>query len=173
MVIIVKARSYCSYLVIDSLPLELQRSFALLKELDDMLSGKVCHNLSTATNLVAQVDNLRTSANDYRAQVASLSTSERMERRRRIRKHTRESIKIAEEKVGLSRSTYDIVSKTRFFINMLTLHRSIDMCVNWMKTFNGWRMNKFLEVSLSDQLCRVSKHRTCRLSVGLAKPWIQ
>jgi predicted transcriptional regulator len=81
---------------VEALPLELQRNYTLIRQLDE-----------NAEEMMAQV---ATEAKDLSSTMKQLSKEERRSRLERISLLLNETLKKGEEKLALAKSTYDTVS---------------------------------------------------------------
>ncbi|KAL1925423.1 uncharacterized protein VTP21DRAFT_306 [Calcarisporiella thermophila] len=97
-----RSLDYLTYLddyvdTIEALPLELQRNFTLMRELDGYAQEMM---EEVAKDAIYFIDNVK-----------SMSPKERIEVLRRLSDRLNESLKRGEEKVALSKSTYDTVDR--------------------------------------------------------------
>ncbi|CAO3593094.1 unnamed protein product [Absidia cylindrospora] len=101
---------------IESLPLELQRNFTLLRELDGYAQDLLD---STAMEAIALIDNIK-----------DLTQEARTERLRRFVVLLDESLKRGEEKVALAKLTFDSVERH--------CHRLDANLIKFEDEYNGW-----------------------------------
>lgn len=119
---------------VEALPLELQRNYTLIRQLD-----------INAEDIMTQV---ATEAKDLSsvATMAELSIEERRAKLEHIGQLLNEVLKKGEEKFALAKSTYDTVkciscNSSRYLFILNAMFRSIVTVLDWITIYKRLRMN--------------------------------